>query len=284
MRKSFEPIMILVCIGALLLSGCAGESVAQAELGAEIPDVVTEVSTERSLSAADSELRTSPTPQPSATLRPSSTTVPSPTPIPSFTKAPTATPIPESFYIHGVTSFRQSYAISCESRTAVDWADFFGVQIFESDFQFGLPLSDNPDKGFVGDVHDPWGQVPPFSYGVHAAPVATLLKEAYGLPAQAAKNFSLENLKHEIASGQPVIAWVIGNMVGGVPSEYTDKEGNKVIVAAYEHTVIVTGYGKDHIRYLNNSKFYQVPVETFMNSWVVLGNMVVYYKDANDHY
>jgi uncharacterized protein YvpB len=187
-------------------------------------------------------------------------------------------------YLKGVTSFRQSYPISCESRTAVDWADFFGVQIYESDFQFGLPLSDNPDKGFVGDVHDPWGQVPPYSYGVHAAPVATLLKEEYGLSARAAKNFSLENLKKEIASGQPVIAWVIGNMVGGIPSEFIDKEGNKVVVAAYEHTVIVTGYGKDHIRYLNNGNFFQVPVDTFLNSWGVLGNMVIYHKDPGDRY
>ncbi|PKO05068.1 MAG: hypothetical protein CVU41_13590 [Chloroflexi bacterium HGW-Chloroflexi-3] len=130
----------------------------------------------------------------------------------------------------------------------------------------------------------PWGQVPPYSYGVHAAPVATLLKEEYDLSARAAKNFSLENLKKEIASGQPLIAWVIGNMVGGIPSEYIDQEGNKVTVAAYEHTVIVTGYGVDHIRYLNNGKFYQFPVETFLNSWGVLGNMVVYHKDPGDRY
>jgi hypothetical protein len=34
---------------------------------------------------------------------------------------------------------------------------------------------------------------------------------------------------------------VIGNMVGGVPYEYTDQHGNQTIVAAYEHVVIVTG-------------------------------------------
>ena len=218
------------------------------------------------------------------TLRPSSTLVPSMTPIPSFTPVPSPTPIPNSFYISGVNSFRQSYPLSCESRTAVDWADFFGFLIYESDFQFGLPRSDNPDIGFVGEVHDPWGQVPPYSYGVHAGPVATLLKEEYGLPARAAKNFSLENLKKEIASGQPVIAWVIGNMVGGIPDEFVDQKGNHVLVAAYEHTVIVTGYGKDHIRYLNNGKFYQVPVETFLNSWGVLGNMLIYHHDAWDRF
>lgn len=275
--------VIFLAILSILLASCANQQ-AYAE-----PEIIASKTTlaqklQKLNNNAPDVNQPSPTPEPTSTLRPSSTPLPSPTLIPSFTTVPSATPIPDAVYLKGVTSFRQSYPISCESRTAVDWADFFGVQIYESDFQFGLPLSDNPDKGFVGDVHDPWGQVPPYSYGVHAAPVATLLKEEYGLPAQAARNFSQENLKNEIASGQPVIAWVIGNMVGGIPSEYIDKEGNKVIVAAYEHTVIVTGYGKDHIRYLNNGKFYQVPVETFLNSWGVLGNMVVYHKDPGDRY
>ena len=275
--------VILLVILSILLAGCA-----QQEAHAEQVIVVSKTTlTQKSqnLTNIDPEINQStPTFEPTSTLCPSSTALASPTPIPSFTTVPSATPIPDSVYLKGVTSFRQSYPISCESRTAVDWADFFGVQIYESDFQFGLPLSDNPDKGFVGDVHDPWGQVPPYSYGVHAAPVATLLKEEYGLSARAVKNLSLENLKKEIASGQPVIAWVIGNMVGGIPSEFIDKEGNKVVVAAYEHTVIVTGYGKDHIRYLNNGNFFQVPVDTFLNSWGVLGNMVIYHKDPGDRY
>jgi len=272
-------LILIILLSAIYLSGCANQpAYAELEETSELTD-----DTSAGLKELEDIIPT-PSPVRSSTLRPSSTPFPSMTPIPSFTSVPTATPIPDSVYLSGVQSFRQSYPISCESRTAVDWADFFGVQIFESDFQFALPISDNPDKGFVGDVHDPWGQVPPYSYGVHAAPVASLLKEEYGLPARAVKHFSLANLKKEIASGQPVIAWVIGNMVGGIPSEFTDQVGDKVIVAAYEHTVIITGYGKDHIRYLNNGKFYQVPTDTFLNSWGVLGNMVVFHKDSGDRY
>jgi len=69
--------------------------------------------------------------------------------------------------------------------------------------------------------------------------------------------------------------WVIGNVVGGMPSTYTDKKGNQAIVAAYEHVVIVTGYNKSHIRYMNNGKFYETPTDVFLNSWGVLGNMLV---------
>jgi uncharacterized protein YvpB len=78
--------------------------------------------------------------------------------------------------------------------------------------------------------------VPPYGYGVHAGPIADLLN-AYGIPAKAYKGYTLEQIKTQIAAGKPVIAWVIGNVVGGVPYVYTDKKGNQVTVAAYEHVV-----------------------------------------------
>ena len=187
--------------------------------------------------------------------------------------------LPESHYIWNIWGHRQYFAIGCEASAADDWAWYFGVDINEFNFQMELPLSDNPDLGFVGSVDGPWGQVPPFAYGVHAAPIAKVLKENYGMNAVAAKNFTIEEIKREIAADQPVIAWVIGNVVGGIPYEYTDEAGNTVTVAAYEHVVIVTGYNEESLRYMNNGKFYDVQYEYFENSWSVLGNMVVYLAD-----
>ena len=188
--------------------------------------------------------------------------------------------LPEEFYIRNITGRKQYYPLGCETSTAVDLANYFGVAILESDFQNRLPLSDNPDFGFVGSVEGPWGQVPPYAYGVHAGPVGDLLQE-YGLNAVGEKQFTIERIKSEIASGQPVIAWVIGNVVGGIPHEYEDSQGRKVIVAAYEHVVIVTGYSDvaGTLRYMNNGKFYDVPVEHFDGSWAVLERMVVYIAD-----
>ncbi len=123
------------------------------------------------------------------------------------------------------------------------------------------------------------GEVPPYAYGVHAAPVAQVLRDNYGMPARAAREFTIEEIKREIASNQPVIAWVIGNCVGGIPYEYTDQAGNNVVVAAYEHVVIITGYNEDSLRYMNNGKFYDIQYENFENSWSVLGNMVLYLAD-----
>jgi uncharacterized protein YvpB len=184
--------------------------------------------------------------------------------------------LPAEHFIWNIWGHHQYFAIGCEAAVARDWALFFGVEVHESNFQFQLPVSDNPDYGFVGSVTDPWGQVPPYSYGVHAFPVANLLRSGYGMNARGVKGFTLEQLKIEIAANRPVIAWVVGNMVGGVSYEYTDKQGRKVTVAAYEHVVIVTGYTQESIRYMNNGKFYDIPTRYFENSWQILGNMVVY--------
>jgi uncharacterized protein YvpB len=192
------------------------------------------------------------------------------------TPAPETVGLPVEHFIWKIWGHRQYFAIGCEASVVRDWAHYFGVEVHESNFQFQLPVSDNPDYGFVGSVTDPWGQVPPYSYGVHAFPVANLLRSSYGMKARAMKGFSLEQLKTEIAADRPVIAWVVGNMVGGVPYQYTDKQGRKVTVAAYEHVVIVTGYTQSSIRYMNNGKFYDIPTRYFENSWKILENMVVY--------
>ena len=193
------------------------------------------------------------------------------------TLPPTSTPtlaLPQEHYIRNISGHRQYFPLGCEAATAKDWANYFGKDFNEFEFQYKLPISDNPDLGFVGNVNSPWGQVPPFAYGVYAGPVADLLN-AYGIPAKAYKGYTLDQIKARIAADKPVIVWVIGNVVGGVPAEYTDAHGNKTIVAAYEHVVIVTGYNKDHVRYMNNGRFYETPNEVFLNSWGVLGNMAL---------
>jgi len=215
------------------------------------------------------------------TVRPTATRTPEPTatPLPTSTatSVPTLTPtpaLPEEIYIRDIRGHKQNFPLGCEAAAAKDWANYFGVDFSEFDFQHGLPLSDNPDVGFVGSVNSPWGQVPPYGYGVHAAPVAELLNH-YGLQARAVTGYTVEDIKQNLAQQKPVIVWVIGNVVGGVPYEYTDSKGNKSIVAAYEHVVIVTGYNTKKFRYMNNGKFYEVPYDIFENSWGVLGNMAI---------
>lgn len=264
-------LLTLLIVVVIIVSVLRGEE--KTASGNEIPLTVQE-------STSTPRLAYYPTPSPGSPV-PTSTKVTRtatliPTATPTIKFPPTATPIPENTYLK-IIAHAKYYYLGCEAAAAVDLAGYYDIQLFESDFQLALPVSDNPDLGFVGDPNGPWGQVPPYAYGVHAAPVAALLRN-YGVDAEGSKGYTLEQVKQKIAAGHPVIAWVIGNMIGGIPAEYTDKAGNTTIVAAYEHVVILTGYDADSIRYVNNGKFYEVPYEVFLNSWGVLGNMAVFHR------
>lgn len=184
--------------------------------------------------------------------------------------------LPQQALIKGITGRKQTLSLSCESRSAVDWAAYWGVKIGEKKFLNKLPRSDNPEVGFVGNPNDAWGNIPPASYGVHAKPVAALLQQ-YGLDAQARKHMGWEELKAEIAAGHPVIVWVIGQMTGGKAEKIKTKDGKWVTVAKQEHTMLFIGYDAKKVYvidpYTGNNQTYTR--STFMKSWSVLGNMAI---------
>jgi uncharacterized protein YvpB len=134
--------------------------------------------------------------------------------------------------------------------------------------------SDNPDKGFVGSGRGRWGQIPPRPYGVHAEPVAALL-ETYGLDAQAVRGFPVDALRSEIASGRPVIVWVVGHVKPGSPIYYNASDGHRTVVASFEHTVIVIGYDDYGVTVLDGAQVYVRRWIDFERSWAVLGNMAI---------
>jgi uncharacterized protein YvpB len=214
-----------------------------------------------------------PTPTATATATPTETAAPSETPtLPSPTPADG---LPLEAYIRGLVGYPQSLPLSCESRSAVDWARFFGVDIAEMDFQYALPYSDNPNTGFVGDPRGERGHIPPASYGVHAPPVAGLLR-AYGLNAQSYHGYDFQSIRGQVAAGRPVIVWVIGNTWPGTGGKlYTASDGETVPVAHYEHTTIVIGYTQNYVTLLDGDMVYSASIERFLSSWSVLGNQVV---------
>lgn len=218
------------------------------------------------------------------TIHTSSTVTVNPSASPTATITTTPLPpFPAEYYIENITGHKQFFPLGCETSAAVDLAFYYGVTINEYEFQTKLPQSDNPDFGFVGGVQGPWGQTPPYSYGVHAGPIADLLMN-YGIPAVGLRDSSIEFIKQQLSRDNPIIVWVIGNMVGGIPDEYIDKQGNKVTVAAYEHVVILSGYDEHTFRYMNNGNFFEVPTEVFLNSWKTLGNMIVFVDNSSSPY
>src|SRR4030042_2207110 len=185
--------------------------------------------------------------------------------------------LPASAYIPGVSGYSQGYSLSCESRAVVDLAAYWGVSIGETEFLQALPRADNPDEGVVGNPSDAWGNIPPRGYGVHAGPVAEMLQE-FGLEAKAHRELGWDDLRVEIDAGHPVLVWVIGQMWSGTPVEYEAPDGSTTVVAAFEHTMILTGYSPDAVQVVDayTGMYQSYKLSTFLKSWAVLDNMAVF--------
>ena len=212
------------------------------------------------------------------TVNPLPTPTPHPTLTPNPTPTPTATPdIPSSASVPNIYGTNQALPLNCESSSAVDWAGYYGTYINDVTFHNELPLTDNPDTGFVGNVYGVWGQIPPNPYGVHADPIAANLRN-HGLPAVAVHHLSYQDLQRQIAKGNPVIVWVIGHVWAGTPVQYTDSQGRTTTVARYEHTVMVVGYGPTSVTILDGNTTYQRSLDAFFGSWGVLNNMAVIHE------
>ncbi len=200
-----------------------------------------------------------------------------PTDVPEVAPTQAEAPVvdlPTSARVKGVVGHGQTLPLSCEARSATDWAAFFGVKFDEMDFVRGLPLSDDPDRGFVGDINGDWGNLPPEAYGVHAAPVARLLRQ-YGLPAVSQRYMRLDALRAEIAAGRPVIVWVTGHVEAGDGLVYSAGDGRRTIVARFEHTVIVVGYDEKGVIIVDGRNTYRRTWERFSASWGALRNMAI---------
>ena len=229
------------------------------------------------LAAAPTEATaTAPSPEAASSQEPAAATS-----APKF--APAITPpedLPDEAAVSGVVGHRQSLSLSCESRSAADWAAFFGVTIDELEFLGNLPASDDPDRGFVGDVRGMWGQTPPNSYGVHAGPIAKLLT-AYGVRAEGSRYNKWSRVQREVAAGRPVLVWVAGHVEPGLTSEiYVAADGRETVVARFEHTVIVIGYTADTVTLVDGAQVYTRALADFIDSWGVLRNMAVTFDGA----
>jgi uncharacterized protein YvpB len=214
------------------------------------------------------------------TSAPSQTPTTTMTPTPEDTRTPSAslTPaIPPAAIIEDIEGSKQLLSLSCEANVATIWAQYHGTEIDERTLQSQLPISDNPESGFVGNVNSAWGQIPPKSYGVHPQPIASLLRD-YDLNAMAVKNMSWDDLKRSIASGNPVIVWVLGKVWAGQSGvDYYAQDGSKMLVVPYEHTVLVTGYDEeeDIVYILDGLQTYERTTTKFLDSWETLGNLAI---------
>jgi uncharacterized protein YvpB len=131
----------------------------------------------------------------------------------------------------------QARSLSCESRAACDLLAFHGIEVSEDAFLAALPRSDNPDLGFVGDPDGPTGGLPPEPYGVHAGPVAGVLRRL-GLDARAESSRDLAWLRSELDAGRPVIVWVASGLRPSERVALADAAGRRFHAVRGEHAVL----------------------------------------------
>jgi uncharacterized protein YvpB len=188
--------------------------------------------------------------------------------------------LPWRAYVDPIYGHKQLLPLDCEAAAAADWAAFFHTPVLELAFFNLIPKAENPDYGFVGDVNDSWGKLPPDGYGVYAGPIAIVLR-SLGLPAYAYRGLTFDQVRGEIAAGRPVMVWVIGHI--GLSRAVTMELGGKhALVAPYEHTVLVIGYEYQKVKVLDGIDRVTVSEVDFLNSWKILGNMTVMARPAGD--
>jgi uncharacterized protein YvpB len=184
--------------------------------------------------------------------------------------------LPPSAMVDGVVGHPQQHNLSCESRSATDLAAYWGAGFTEDAFFRRLPKSDNPQRGFVGDVDMPAGSMPPIGYGVYAEPVAATLR-SFGLDAEAHRPLELDTLKEELAAQRPVIVWATYDMQLPGTETWVSWDGVASTVVRWQHTFIAVGYDEQGLRLVDafdaETKFFSY--QAFVPAWDQLGRMAV---------
>lgn len=184
--------------------------------------------------------------------------------------------LPPSVMLEGLIGHPQQRNLSCESRSATDLAAYWGADFTEDAFFRRLPKSDNPQRGFVGDVDMPAGSMPPLGYGVYAEPIAATLR-SFGLDADAHRSMDVNTLKEELAAQRPVIVWATyGMQLPGVET-WVSSDGVESPVVRWQHTFIVVGYDESGLYLVDayDGAVKQFSYEAFVPAWDQLGRMGV---------
>ena len=195
---------------------------------------------------------------------------------PSFAAVRAQEGLPPTAFIEDVVGHPQQHNLSCESRSAADLAAFWGIAFTEDDYFRRLSKSDNPHRGFLGDVDLPPGSMPPYGYGVYAGPIAANLR-SFGLHARAHRNWSLPELRAEIAAGRPVIVWATYDMKLPGVQTWTSADGAQSLIVQWQHTFIAVGYNEEGVYLIDaydaGTKFFSY--QAFDAAWAQLERLAV---------
>lgn len=143
-----------------------------------------------------------------------------------------------------VPAYLQQHTLSCEVSALRMTLAYRGIETSEEALLGRVGFDTTPHKGnvwgnpnqaFVGNVD---GRQMVDGYGVYWDPIARVGNEFR--EAEAFRQWDVSEVTKQIQRGHPVIVWVYSR--NGRPTTWFTPEGEEILAAAGEHTVVVVGF------------------------------------------
>lgn len=172
----------------------------------------------------------------------------------------------------GVFLYQQQRSLSCEYASLHIATAMLGNPVSEYEFDALVPLSDNPHKGYRGDIHGNWGNTN--DYGVYAAPLAPAL-QAFGFTGKVFYG-QRADLVAQLDRGSPTVVWLA--MRGAIDSfDAWDASGSRFQLTRWMHVMVAYGYDDGGV-YLSDpgkAQYLYYEWERFLAMWDVMDGMAL---------
>ena len=173
--------------------------------------------------------------------------------------------------IPSVPAYQQAYPLSSEYAAAFIATSALGTGVPEAAFIAAVPRSENPHRGYRGNLAGPWGSTT--DYGVYAEPLAPVLN-AYGFAADMFyANGDAAALTSRLDAGLPVITWL--GFYGDTAYTVPDEGHGTYELAAGMRAVVVYGYDDTGVLVSDplSGSYQHYGWDEFLAAWNVLDGM-----------
>ena len=177
----------------------------------------------------------------------------------------------EGTTLPGAFLYQQQRSLSCEYASIQIATTMTGQEISEYEIGSLVPLSENPHRGYRGDIHGEWGNTT--DYGVYNEPLQTAL-DTLGIQSDAFyADGARRALTNAIDAGSPVVVWL--GMWGDTSYDAYSADGARYQLTRGMHVMVAYGYDDDGV-YLTDPgtavwRFYAW--DEFMAMWNVMDGM-----------
>lgn len=176
--------------------------------------------------------------------------------------------------IPGAFLYHQQRSLSCEYASLHIASTMLGNPVSEYDFEAIVPRSENPHKGYRGDIHGNWGNTT--DCGVYAGPLALALAlQTFGFTGEVFYGDRGE-LAFRLDRGHPTVVWLA--MRGAVDSfDAWDAEGSRFQLTRWMHVMVAYGYDDGGV-YLTDpgiAEYRYYGWDQFLAMWGVMDGMAI---------